>query len=107
MKSTQAAPLEAQLAKATKQFISCVAGLTSHFATIANAMANENSREQLAYNRKNTIVEEFYKLGLPMTDFFNANNTLSNEEVKLNIFSQLPMDAKYPYTINILYPRNC
>ena len=52
MKSAQAPSLEAQLAEATKQFTSCVASLTSHFAIIVNAMANKDAREQLASTRE-------------------------------------------------------
>ncbi|KAL3507240.1 hypothetical protein ACH5RR_032622 [Cinchona calisaya] len=97
-------PMEAQFEMVTNKFISSIDGIASHFASIATAMTNEDKREQLAYDRSNSLVAELLKLELCEGDTFRVAEILASAPAKLNVFSQLPISMRRKYAFNLLYP---
>lgn len=104
MRGSSSIAHDAKVEGLRKELSAAFQGMSTHFATIASAIADENNREQMREKRTNTVVEQLSPLGLPSLELFNAASILLKDSSALNLFSQLDIEHKRQYIFSLLYP---
>ncbi|CAI9102460.1 OLC1v1000736C1 [Oldenlandia corymbosa var. corymbosa] len=94
----------AQLQDINTGFRTFVEGFNSNFATMANAMVEENLREKSAAERMKDVVLELMNIGLPSGDVFKATNLFTTEKDNIDVFFNLPAEMRRLYVITLLVP---
>lgn len=104
LKTSMPLPVEAQFEMVTNKFVASIDGISSHFCSIATAITNEDKREQLAFDRSNSVVAEILKLGFSDIESSRAADILTATPTKITVFFQLSAPSKRQYVMNLLYP---
>nr|GMD35919.1 myb/SANT-like domain-containing protein [Ipomoea batatas] len=104
MRGSSSIAHDAKVEGLRKELSAAFQGMSTHFVTIASAIADENNREQMREKRTNTVVEQLSPLGLPSLELFNAASILLKDSSALNLFSQLDIEHKRQYIFSLLYP---
>ncbi|PWA73304.1 myb/SANT-like domain-containing protein [Artemisia annua] len=78
-----------------------VKGFNANFATIANAMTDDNNRQKVASEKLKDVLAELVRLKIPTLSVLDAADIFSANKEKMDVFLNLSDDLKIAYIMKL------
>ncbi|PWA81737.1 myb/SANT-like domain-containing protein [Artemisia annua] len=100
-KTSSSQDVEAHLEGIDQSFQMFVKGFNANFATIANAMTDDNIRQKVASEKLKDVLVELARLKIPTLSVLDAADIFSENKEKMDVFLNLSDDLKIAYIMKL------
>ena len=100
-KTSSSHDVEARLEGIDHSFQMFVKGFNANFATIANAMTDDNNRQKVASEKLKDVLAELVRLKIPTLSVLDTADIFSANKEKMDVFLNLSDDLKIAYIMKL------